>query len=519
MRSLLFFLFFTTFLQAASLDEDLQQHVKWNSEGENRVGKILIDDKSSGISQATWVYVRNALDHYKANKPILIILELNTPGGEVYSAQKISDALKEMDVQLGVPVVAFINNWAISAGAMLAYSSRYIATAKDGSMGAAEPVIQGATDELKTASEKVNSAFRTDFANRAGFFERNPLLAEAMVDKDIILVLRDGKILKLDQENQIRTAEPNPDRVISAKGKLLTLDAKELMEFKVADILLEPTRLEPITEQEKSSGQYAASKEPLFQYEFFKKIPNAVMDVYQMDWKTRFFVLLANPIVSSALVLVMMLGFYIEINTPGFGVAGTMALAALFLITLSSFSLEVADKLELILLLTGLVFLVVDLFFLPTFGLLGFIGVVLFLAGLFGMLLPGIGSVQFEFDTQTFNAAGEQFFSRLGYLVGTLLLGLVLIFVLAQFIKPTTGYFKKFILTGHEQEGYRSGLEEALLPEIGKQGIAMTYLRPSGKVEVEGALFDAISRGRYIEKSAKVKVTGHEGSTIIVETI
>ncbi len=96
MRSLLFFLFFTTFLQAASLDEDLQQHVKWNSEGENRVGKILIDDKSSGISQATWAYVKNALDHYKANKPILIILELNTPGGEVYSAQKISDALKEM---------------------------------------------------------------------------------------------------------------------------------------------------------------------------------------------------------------------------------------------------------------------------------------------------------------------------------------------------------------------------------------------------------------------------------------
>lgn len=520
MPLLLIFLLFFSSLHSASLDEDLQNHIKWNAEGENRVGKIVIDDKSSGISQATWVYVKNALDYYKKQKPSFIILELNTPGGEVYSAQKISDALKDMDIQMGVPIVAYINNWAISAGAMLAYSSRYIAIAKDASMGAAEPVIQGTGEaELKTASEKVNSAFRTDFANRAGFFDRNPLLAEAMVDKDIILVLRDGKILKLDQENQIRTAEPNPDRVISAKGKLLTLDAKELMEFKVADILLEPVRLEPITAEELSTGDYSASKEPLFQFPFFKKIPNASMDVYKMDWKTQFFVLLANPIVSSALVLAMMLGFYIEFNTPGFGLPGTVALSALFLLILSSFSLEIADKLELIFILTGLLILAAEVFLLPTFGLLGIIGVVLFLIGFFGLLLPGIGSIEFEYDTQTFNAAGEMFINRLGYLLATLFIGIGLIFVLARFVAPSFHYFKRLVLTGHEQEGYTAGMDAGAFPSIGKEGIAFSYLRPSGKVEVDGVLFDAISRGRYIEKDTKVKVVGHEASTLIVEQL
>lgn len=520
MPLLLLFLLFFSSLHATSLDEDLQNHIKWHAEGQNNVGKIVIDDKSNGISQATWVYVKNALDYYKQHKPAFIILELNTPGGEVYSAQKISDALKDMDIQMGVPIVAYINNWAISAGAMLAYSSRFIAIAKDASMGAAEPVIQGTGDtELKTASEKVNSAFRTDFANRAGFFDRNPLLAEAMVDKDIILVLRDGKILKLDQENQIRTAEPNPDRVISAKGKLLTLDAKELMEFNVANILLEPVRLESISEKEQASGHYPASKEALFQYPFFKNIPNAAMDVYKMDWKTQFFVLLANPIVASALMLAMMLGFYIEFNTPGFGLPGTVALTALFLIILSSFSLEIADKLELIFIITGLLILAAEVFLLPTFGLLGFIGVILFLIGFFGLLLPGIGSIEYEFDTQTFNAAGEAFIDRLGYVLGTLFIGMGMILLLARYIAPSFHYLKRLVLTGHEQEGYTAGLDEGAFPTIGKEGLAVSFLRPSGKVTVDGVLFDAMSRGRYIEKGAKVKVVGHEASTLIVEQL
>ncbi len=41
------------------------------------------------------------------------------------------------------------------AGAMLAYSCRYIATSKDGSMGAAEPVIMGEGGQMQSASEKI----------------------------------------------------------------------------------------------------------------------------------------------------------------------------------------------------------------------------------------------------------------------------------------------------------------------------------------------------------------------------
>ncbi len=284
--------------EADALFTKLKKAIKFNKEGTNTVGLIHIGNKNSEISQATWVYVKNALDYYKKHKPIFIILQLNTPGGEVFAAEKISNALKEMDTQYDTPIVAFINNWAMSAGAMLAYSCRYITVTKDGSMGAAEPVFAGEGGKMEAAPEKVNSALRADFANRASFFDRNPYIAEAMVDKDIILVYRHGKVIKLDSEKSIRTKGLAPDKIITDKGKLLTLDAEELMRYGVADFMLQPVRTALITAEEKEKGRWPANKSLVFQEKFFKQIPTAVIDEYKMDWKTRFLTLISSPVIA-----------------------------------------------------------------------------------------------------------------------------------------------------------------------------------------------------------------------------
>lgn len=503
-------LLLTPYFTTLGLDETVKEYVIPKPEG-NTIGKITIDDRSSGITQATWIYVKNALEYYKKSRPLFLILELNTPGGEVFSAQKISDALKDLDTQEEIPVVAYINNWAISAGAMLAYSSRYIAVVKDASMGAAEPVLQdAATGEMKTASEKINSALRADFANRARFFGRNPDIAEAMVDKDLILVMRGGKIMKLENDAQIKP----DDVVISPKGKLLTLNARELVDYGVADISLEPVKLSPIGSDEQKAGRWPASKEALFQYPYFAAIPDAVIDEYQMDWKTRFFVFLAHPIVSSILMLGLMLGAYMEFNHPGLTLPGFVAISSLFLLTLSSFSLEIADWLELILLLSGLILILVELFILPSFGFVGFIGFALFFIGLAGIVLPGMKDVQFEWDTKTFNAAGEVFLQHLGWFLATLLLGLFCIFFFARYMAPKMAPLQKFILKGNEQVGYFAGLTD--LPKAGALGITDSPLRPAGKISIEGKLYDAMSTGQFIEAGKHIIVVGQEGSQLIV---
>ena len=165
----------------------------------------------------------SGLDYYKKNPPLFIIFRNRHTrrGGLLPLGTRERPSI---DTRIKFPWSTFINNWAVSPGAMpVAYSTRFITVVKDGSMGAAEPVIAGG-GKMETASEKVNSALRSDFASRARFFDRNPLIAEAMVDKDLILVWRHGKVMKLDNENQIRLTGAEPDKIISPKGKLLTLD-------------------------------------------------------------------------------------------------------------------------------------------------------------------------------------------------------------------------------------------------------------------------------------------------------
>lgn len=496
--------------------ESLKNHVVVNPNGNNSIGLIKIDDRTNGINQSTWLYVKSALAHYKETKPRLIVLELNTPGGEVYAAQLISDALKEMDTQENIPVVAYINNWAISAGAMLAYSCRYIVVVKDGAMGAAAPVIASETGEMKEASEKVNSALRADFANRARFFDRNPAIAEGMVDKDVVLVLRHGQIIKLDDEKQIRSTGTDPDQIIKAKGKLLTLNAQQMMDYGVADWMLQPKQIPAVTSQEQEAGVWPASKSLLFSAPFLNAIPQAEIKPFVPDWKTRFFMLLAQPIVSSILFLGMMVGFYMEFNTPGATLPGTIGLICLFLIIVSSFAQEIGNILELIFLVTGLLIILLEIFVLPTFGLLGFFGALLFIVGLFGLMLPGAGQISFEFDTQTLNAAGEAFMNQLVWLSGTIVVGSIIIALLARYVMPKFTAFNRFVLEGGEQVGYVAVETSKDFPAVGTKGSVAATLRPAGKVMIQDQIYDAISPGGFIEKGTPIVVIGYDGGVLVV---
>lgn len=507
-----------SFLIQEGLVTQLQEHIQIQ-EGNNRIGYIEIADRSSSISQATWLYVKSAIDFYKKNKPDFILLKLNTPGGEVFASQKIGDALKELDVQLGIPTVAYIDNWAISAGALIAYSCRFIVATEDASMGAAEPVLVGESGEMKSASEKVNSAIRTDFANRARFFGRNPDIAEAMVDKDLILVERNGKVIRLDSEDEIIKTGDAKDKIISAKGKLLTLSAEEMFRFGVADIVLKSRKLNAITEDEKRAGVWAFSKELLSEAPFFKEIPNAFIHAYRMDWKTQFFYILASPMVASLLMLGLIVGFYLEFTTPGFGFPGTLALTCLILIILSSFSLEIASSLELILLVAGIVLFILEFALLPTGGLLAFIGALFFLGGLLGLLLPGIGGVDYEFDTNTFNAAGEAVMSKLGLFSATLIASFAIIALISRFITPRLMGVSKFVLQGHEQDaknGYVAGIDPLTLPKLGERGKVLSTLRPAGKIQIGEKIFDAMTTGTYIEKGESIVIERVDGNILYV---
>ena len=517
MKALLQTILFFSFLAWTPLAgaPDFAEHIHYSTDTPNKIGYIKINDREGQISQSTWLYIKSAMEHFQKEKPIFIVLDLNTPGGEVFPAMKISDALHHLDTEYNIPVVTVINNWAISAGAMVAYSTRFITTVKDGAIGAAEPVTIK-DDQMQSAPEKVNSALRVDFTNRAGFYGRNPLIAEKMVDKSSILVFRDNEILRLNLENEIRPT----DVVISGKDKLLTLSAEQMMKYGVANMILEPTKVEAITPQELAAGEWPANKMLLFHQPFFKDIPNATIHEFQPDWKTQLFMLLAHPMVASALFLGLMMGAYMEMNTPGFGVAGSIAAICLSLIIISSFSQEIASYLEVFLMALGALILVLDFTLLPTFGILGFFGLLLFLGGLFAIMLPGLESMSYEVDTQTLNAAGEIALDRLTWYLATFVIGMAAMLLLARYITPSTKLLRRFVLSGGEQEasqGYTAGIAAFDAPEIGAVGEVISTLRPSGKAVFGEKLYDVVSEGAFIEKGTKVLVVRTENGNVIVK--
>jgi membrane-bound serine protease (ClpP class) len=97
--------------------------------------------------------------------------------------------------------------------------------------------------------------------------------------------------------------------------------------------------------------------------------------------------------------------------------------------------------------------------------------------------------------------------------------GGVLLFVGASKLHGTR-FYSRIALTDTQEssKGYTSNVlvKESLK---GKSGTAHTVLRPSGKVIIDGKLYDAYTRGDFIEKGQQIEVISDEGSALKVKSI
>jgi membrane-bound ClpP family serine protease len=481
--------FFTPFLSAFE-ETPFAETIRFHSDGINKVGYLSMP-RDRAIDQSTYLQVKFALEEYRKEQVCFILLHLNTPGGEVFAATSIAELLQEIDQKDHIPVIAVIDNWALSAGAMLAYSCRFIVVSNQALMGAAEPVMASSSGQMESAPEKMNSALRAEFGALAKRYGRNPFIAEAMVDKDILLVKRDGEIMRLNEMSSVQQG----DEIISAQGKLLTLDADELLALHSADFRLPP------------SGN-------LFELPFFASIPQ-VKELHYESWKIDFFSFLTHPLVASLLMMGLILGVYMEMQHPGMGVPGIVALICLGLVLLSHFSTQAVDWLEIVFVFVGILLLLIEVFILPGFGVTGILGVLFILFGVGALLLPSWESTQFSWSGEGWNLSAIAFMNRLEWLLGSLLLSSLIILLIAKFLTPRVLARNKMI-SQETQEGSVAGLEKDQLPLKGAEGRALTPLHPGGKIQIGDQIYDALSEGELIDRGAKVFVSKIQGCVIFV---
>ena len=399
-------------------------------------------------------FVQRVLNEATQEGAAAVILEINTFGGRVDAAVLIRDAL----LNARVPTVAFINKRAISAGALISLAAEKIVMANGGTIGAATPVQMGQPGAPpQQVSEKTVSYVRKEFRATAEARKRPPLIAEAMVDADVEI----------------------PGLI--EKGKLLTLTSEEALKHKVADFHAET--LESVLEQLGLAGAQARRLSP--------------------NWAEDLVRFLTNPIVSSLLMTVGMLGIFLEIRTPGFGVPGALGIASLALFFWGHWLVQLAGWEEMLLVAAGFMLLGLEIFVIPGFGLAGVLGIGALLAGL-GLSLIG-GGATWEFIA-----------IAMGRVLISVLLAVAASLLLLRFL-PRLPFGRQLIL----ETGLAAGEGYASAPEsdnrwLGKNGSALSPLRPAGIAVIDGERVDVVSDGEFIDVGMPILVTRVDGNRIVV---
>ncbi|MFS0861608.1 NfeD family protein [Fredinandcohnia sp. 179-A 10B2 NHS] len=294
---------------------------------------MLVPNKSYSADQVVYIipleetvekglsaFIDRAITDAEDKGANLIILEINTPGGAVDAATAIGKRIQEATI----PIVAFVNNDAISAGAFIALNADEIYMSENARMGAAGIIDQ----EGNTADEKAVSYWLSAMKGAAEQNGRDPIYALAMADKEIDL-----------------------PELGAPKGKFLTLTSSQAIEVKYAEGI-------------------AHDRADLLKTLGYEKAAVEVAEVSFAEKLARF---ITNPIVVPILLSIGSLGLVVELYSPGFGIPGIMGISSLLLFFYGHLVAGLAGMESVILFVIGIVLVLLE-FVLPG-GIIGLVGV------------------------------------------------------------------------------------------------------------------------------------------------
>ena len=417
--------------------------------------KIFVGEIKQNIDPRTNRYTKLFLEKAKEKDVDIIIIEMDTYGGAVNDA----DDIRTMILDYNKPIYVWINKDAASAGALISIACDSIYMSSGASIGAATVVTADGT----AAPDKYQSYMRSIMRSTAEAKNRDPKIAEAMVDEDI----------QVDS--------------ISQEGKVITFSTNEAIENGFCEAEL--NSIEEILKR--------------------NNIENYKIERYELSSTENIISLFLNPVVSSILILLIIGGLYFELQTPGIGFPLMASIVALILYLTPYYLNGLAENWEIFLFLIGMIFIVIEVFVIPGFGVAGIFGLALTIGSLMLLMLNNdVFDFTFVVSKDILNASGSILIAVLGF-------GLLLFFGGIKFTESQV--FKRVMLedTQDLDKGYISRKYSDKL--IGKSGKAMTILRPSGKITISDKIYDATTSGEYIEKNSKIIVLSNEGSTLKVK--
>lgn len=442
-------------------------------------GAVHVAQISGPIDLGIAPYLDRVLTDAEQAGASAVLLEIDTPGGRLDAVLQMQDAL----VGAQVRTIAFVDRMALSAGALTTIAAEDIYLAPGATLGAATPVL-GDTGE--PADEKTVSAVAGTFRATAEARGRDPQIAAAMVDPDIAV-----------------------EGVVAA-GELLALSAQEAEQLGYAD---------GIVADRAAVLEAAGSGDATI----VETAPGAAESV------ARF---LTNPIVASLLITLALWLLIADLVTGGIGLASAIAAVSFVAFFWGHLVAGLAGWEDMLLVAIGLGLIAVELLVVPGVGLPGLLGLAAVLAGLFMAQLSRdlVTPAQLQRATAT---VAVTFFAVLVGLIGAIrLLGrhgppraLVLDTQLGSgdpvTERATGGWVRWFggddlVLAGSSRTDRPQEWDEESSFLLGRRGVALSDLRPSGIADLEGQRIDVVTGGEYIPAGEPVEVVSDEGYRRVV---
>lgn len=471
--------------------------------GEHKAVIIICDEM---IDDGLYESIKRRTDEALAQGATYIIYEIDTFGGGLHSAISIWDYFMHT-VAPKAHTVAYVPTKAISAGALMSVACNDIIMKKSTLIGDCAPIIMGGTLE-GVEREKAESPTRSYFTSAAEANGYPVALCKAMVTMNLkvyqVTNLETSKdeyfeedefpkdFYKYDMENK---------KLLVKGDQLLTWHAEKALEHGLTRAVV-------------------ANREEAFA--FLEKRDNITIarpvEVVRTNWSEELVRWLTRPSVAGFLTLIGLLGIYMEMKSPGIGLPGLVGIIAFVILFGSKFLIGMANWWEIMLVVVGLALIAVEIFVIPGFGVAGISGILCTLFGLFAMMVGNapdklpIPQTDFDMDLLVKNLIGFSV-GFAGFLVAA--------FFLTKYMETIPLVNRLIVKAPPNDPGTPTIIpepaEKSVLPvRIGQTGVAVTQLRPSGRVKIGGRKFDVVSKGTLIDADARVKVLEIEGNHIVV---
>jgi membrane-bound serine protease (ClpP class) len=442
--------------------------------------------------------VRRAVGEALERKASIVVVEIDTPGGRLDHMIAIGEQLMRLApartaAYVRPPASGDVMGGAISAGVYVAISCRALYMHPGTVIGASTPVHLTPEGPVE-AGEKSLSLARTKFRARAEQNGYPAALVEAMVDPDLEVyeVTVDGRRAYVGPEelDRLRASGRSIEgySLFDARDKLLTLTDRQVAET--------------------GMGRIARSRPEIY-------ADLGLSDVTELtigpSWSENLVGLLTSDVGAMLLLIVGLLGLWIELKTPGFGLPGIAGIAALLLYFFGHYLAGLAQALDIALFVVGVGLVLVELLVVPGTGIFAVLGLLCVAAGLVlslqGFALPAPASAPWEVDI---------LLSSLGRVLTSLAAAVLIFAILLRFL-PRIPWASRLVLQT-ELAGAAPALSTASALE-GRHGHAATPLRPGGKIAIDGQVLDVVADGEWIAQGEPVEILRVEGWRVVVARV